>query len=43
MTAHTPITSFPQIEQSDVGGKLAQVYDDMQFTLRMPWSHSLSG
>jgi hypothetical protein len=37
MTAHTPITSFPQIEQSDVSGKLAQVYDDMQFTLRMPW------
>ena len=36
MTAFPQISKFPQIEQADAAGELAQIYDDMQSTLRFP-------
>jgi Halocarboxylic acid dehydrogenase DehI len=37
MTVLPPITKFPEVDQADVSGELAEIYDDIEFTLRMPW------
>jgi hypothetical protein len=37
VTALPPISKFPQVEQADASGELAEIYDDIQFTLRIPW------
>jgi hypothetical protein len=37
VTVHTPMPKFPEIDQADARGKLAQIYDDIEFTLRVPW------
>jgi hypothetical protein len=37
MTVHHPISRFPEVDQADVSGELAELYDDIEFTLRAPW------
>jgi len=37
MTAPSPILKFPEVDQADVSGELAKIYDDIEFTLRAPW------
>jgi hypothetical protein len=37
VTVHAPTPKFPEIDQADSRGKLAQIYDDIEFTLRVPW------
>jgi hypothetical protein len=37
MTVRAPISKFPQVDQGDASGELAEIYDDIRFTLRMPW------
>jgi hypothetical protein len=37
VTALTPISKFPQVEYADASGELVKIYDDIQFTLRIPW------
>lgn len=37
MTALPPISKFPEVDHADASGELAEIYDDIQFTLRVPW------
>jgi len=37
VTVLPPISKFPQVDQADASGELAEIYDDIRFTLRMPW------
>jgi hypothetical protein len=37
VTALPPISKFPQVEYADASGELTEIYDDIQFTLRIPW------
>ena len=37
MTVHAAISKFPEADQADVTGELAEIYDDIEFTLRVPW------
>jgi peptidoglycan hydrolase-like protein with peptidoglycan-binding domain len=37
MTVLPPISKFPQVDQADAGGELAEIYDDIESTLRVPW------
>jgi hypothetical protein len=37
VTALPPISKFPQVDHADASGELAKIYDDIQFTLRVPW------
>ena len=37
MTVLPPISKFPQVDHADASGELAEIYDDIQFTLRVPW------
>ena len=37
MTTLPPISKFPQVDQDDASGELAEIYDDIRSTLRMPW------
>jgi hypothetical protein len=37
VTVHAPISKFPEVDQADVSGKLADTYDDIEFTLRVRW------
>ena len=37
MTVLPPISKFPEVGQADAAGDLAVIYNDIQFTLRMPW------
>lgn len=37
MTVHPPLPKFPEVDHADASGELAEIYDDIQYTLRMPW------
>ena len=37
MTVVPPISKFPQVDYADASGELSKIYDDIQFTLRVPW------
>ena len=37
MTVLPPISKFPEVDHADASGELAEIYDDIQFTLRVPW------
>jgi Halocarboxylic acid dehydrogenase DehI len=37
VTVHAPISKFPEVDQADARGELAEIYDDIEFTLHMPW------
>jgi Halocarboxylic acid dehydrogenase DehI len=37
VTVQLPISKFPQVDHADASGELAKIYDDIQFTLRVPW------
>ena len=37
MTVHAPISKYPEVDQADVRGELAEIYDDIEFTLCIPW------
>jgi hypothetical protein len=37
MTVFPPISKFPEVDQADASGELAEIYDDIEFTLRAPW------
>jgi hypothetical protein len=37
VTEHAPISKFPEVAQADARGNLAEIYDDIEFTLRVPW------
>jgi len=34
---HFGISKFPQVDHADASGELAEIYDDIQCTLRAPW------
>jgi hypothetical protein len=37
MTVHPPVARFPEVDHADASGELAEIYDDIEFTLRAPW------
>jgi hypothetical protein len=37
MTMLSPISRFPEVDQADASGELAEIYHDIEFTLRAPW------
>jgi len=37
VTVDAPISKFPEVDQADARGELAEIYDDIEFTLHMPW------
>ena len=37
MTAPPPLPKFPEVDHGDATGGLAEIYDDIQFSLRVPW------
>ena len=37
MTVVPPISKFPQVDYADASGELSKIYNDIQFTLRVPW------
>jgi Halocarboxylic acid dehydrogenase DehI len=37
VTVVPPISKFPQVDYADASGELSKIYDDIQFTLRVPW------
>jgi hypothetical protein len=37
MTIRPPTTKFPEVDQADARGELADIYDDIECTLRAPW------
>jgi hypothetical protein len=37
VTVHTPISRFPEVAPPNARGKLGEIYDDIEFTLRVPW------
>jgi hypothetical protein len=37
VTALSPITKFPEVDEADAAGQLADVYGDMELTIRAPW------
>jgi hypothetical protein len=37
VTVLPPISKFPQVDHADASGGLGKIYDDIQFTLRVPW------
>jgi hypothetical protein len=37
VTVVPPISKFRQVDYADASGELSKIYDDIQFTLRVPW------
>jgi hypothetical protein len=37
VTVLPPISKFPEVDQAAVSGELAEIYDDIEFILRVPW------
>jgi hypothetical protein len=37
VTAPPPLPKFPEVDHGDATGELAEIYDDIQFSLRIPW------
>jgi hypothetical protein len=37
MAVHPPVAKFPEVDHADASGELAEIYDDIEFTLRAPW------
>jgi len=37
MKTRPPPPKFPEVDQADASGELAEIYDDIEFTERVPW------